>query len=496
MSLPLLARLGLRLRITLVFAGAMALLFGGLSLFAYLRFQSSLDRSLNQGLRSRAEDVRALVMQADSGLRQGGANLLVAPGERFAQILVANGRVVDETPSLAPRALLSAAELRRSITQPTVVARKRIPGSPGSSRLLAIPVAAQGQRLVVVVGTSLRARDSTLADLRTVLLLGGPVALLLASLLGYTVAILALRSVESMRRRAQHISLGEPGQRLPVPPADDELARLARTLNEMLARNEAAFQRERTFVADASHELRSPLAILRAELDVALVGESSHEELRRAVASAAEEAGRLSALAEDLLMLAEADQGSLPIRRESIDISESLERLRTRFEQPARAAGAVIVVTAPDGLHMRADPLRLEQALGNLMDNALHHGASTVVVRAERRGRSVELQVSDDGPGFPPQFLQAAFERFTRADRTRTSGGAGLGLSIVRSVARSHGGEAYIANRPGGGALAWLSIPDSPARRSTDHERVPPSRRPPARATATDSGSSHETRLT
>jgi two-component system OmpR family sensor kinase len=460
-SIPLLTRLGLRLRMTLVFASAMALLFGGLGLFVYLRFQGDLDRSLNAGLRSRAEDVRALVMQADSGLKQGGRSSLVAPGERFAQILRANGAVLDQTPFLPPVALLGPAELRRSRSGPTLVGRRTIPGAAGSSRLLAIPVQAQDQHTVVVVGTSLRARDAALADLRTVLLLGGPVALLLASLLGYAVAMLALRGVESMRRRAQQISLAEPGQRLPVGRAQDELSRLARTLNEMLARNEAAFQRERTFVADASHELRSPLAILRAELDVALVGDSSHEELERAVASAAEEAERLSRLADDLLMLTEADQGSLPIRRESIDIGQTLERLRGRFGQRASQAGRAIAIRAPRGMRLQADPLRIERALANLIENALRYGAGTVLVRAERRGEGVELQVSDDGPGFPPLFVNAAFERFTRADPARTSGGVGLGLAIVRSIARAHGGEANVSNSATGGARVRLSIPDS-----------------------------------
>jgi two-component system, OmpR family, sensor kinase len=475
-SVPLLARLGLRLRMTLVFAGAMALVLGGLGLFVYLRFQGGLDRSLNEGLRSRAEDVRALVMQADSGLKQAGQNSLATTGERFAQIVGPNGRLLDETPSLPARVLLSPAELLRSSTRPTLVERKTIPGPAGSSRLLAIPVHAQDQRMIVVVGTSLRERDSALADLRTVLLLGGPVALLLASLLGYAVAALALRSVESMRGRAQHISLGEPGQRLPVPPANDELARLARTLNEMLGRNEVAFQRGQAFVADASHELRSPLAILKAELDVALIGESSREELERAVASAAEEADRLSALAEDLLMIAEADQGNLRVRRGPIDVGQLLERLRERFGQRARAAGSVIVIRAPDGLRMQADPLRLEQALGNLLDNALRHGADTVVVQAERHGETVELHVSDDGSGFPPRFLEVAFERFTRADRARTAGGTGLGLAIVRSIARAHGGEAYISNRAGGGARVWLSIPGSlTEERAQPKEPIPAS---------------------
>src|SRR2546430_12099238 len=244
---PLLGRLGLRLKLTLVVAGAMALVFGALALFVYLRVEHGLDRSLNQGLRSRAEDVRALVMQADSGLKQAGPSSLVAPGERFAQILSPSGKVLDATPSLRPLPLVSAAQLARGSVRPVLVGRTRIRGSATAARLLAIPVSAQEQRMVVVVGASLRQRDTTLADLRTVFLLGGPVALLLGSLLGYAVAMLALRSVESMRRRAQHISLGDREQRLPVPPTRDELGRLARTLNEMLARNDAAFERERAF---------------------------------------------------------------------------------------------------------------------------------------------------------------------------------------------------------------------------------------------------------
>jgi hypothetical protein len=175
---PLFARLSLRLRMTLVFAGAMALLLGALGLFIYVRVQSGLDRSLSQGLRSRAEDVRALVLQADSGLKQAGQSYLATPGERFAQILREDGRVLDRTPSLPPRVLLSPAERSQAITAPLLVEHKTVPGLAGNSRLLAIPVQAQDEHMIVVVGTSLRERDATLADLRTVLLIGGPVVLL------------------------------------------------------------------------------------------------------------------------------------------------------------------------------------------------------------------------------------------------------------------------------------------------------------------------------
>jgi two-component system, OmpR family, sensor kinase len=457
------AQLGLRLKLTLVFAVAMALLFGGLELFVYDRSRADLDRSLNQGLRARAEDVRALVMQSDSGLRQGGSTLLVAPGERFAQVLTAGGRVLDETSARLSLPVLSAAERSRGAARPTLIEHASVPGAPGAARILAIPVQAQGQPLVVVVGASLRARNAALADLRAVLLWGGPVALALASLLGYALATLALRSVESMRRRAERISLTEPGQRLPVPRGGDELTRLAETLNQMLARNEAAFQRERTFVADASHELRSPLAILRAELEVALVGESSREELEHAIAAAGEEAERLSRLADDLLLLTEADRGSLPIRREFVDVPQSLERLVRRFGARARDQGGAITTRSTAGLRLRADTLRLEQALGNLLDNALRHGAKNVAVRARRDREAVVFEVADDGPGFAPAFIERAFDRFTRAEESRTHGGAGLGLAIVRSIARAHGGEAYLGNAPAGGGLVRLSIPDAPA---------------------------------
>jgi signal transduction histidine kinase len=444
---------------TIVFAASMALVLAALGVFVYFRFESNLDRSIDQGLRSRADDVRALVIQADSGLRQAGGTSLAAPGERFAEIIGEGGRVLDATRLLPTRALLSPSEQVRARLAPTLLGRRTVAGAAGPSRLLATPVTAQGQRLIVLVGTSLRQRDASLAEIKKVLLIGGPAALLLASLLGYAVAAGSLRSIESMRRRASRLSVLEPGQRLPVPPSEDELARLARTLNDMLARNDVAFERERAFVADASHELRSPLAILRAELDVALVGDSTPRELRDAVSSAAEEAERLSALAEDLLLLARADRGTVAITRAAVDAGDCLRALSARFAHRA-AAGATISTSAPAQLEVLADRRRLEQALGNLLENALDHGARSVHLRARPAGDAlVEFHVTDDGPGFPPEFLPLAFERFARPERSRTGNGAGLGLSIVRAIARAHGGEAHVSNVPGGGAHVCLTLP-------------------------------------
>ena len=304
---------------------------------------------------------------------------------------------------------------------------------------------------------SLEDRDDTLHSLLGQLLVVGPLALLLASVGGYFLAAAALRPVEAMRREAEAVSAGEPGRRLTLPPANDELRRLSETLNQMLARLEAALERERRFVADASHELRTPLAMLRAELDLALRRERTPEELDKAVRSAAEETERLSRLAEDLLVLARAEGGELPVRREPVSAVELIDGIAERFRPRADDAGRVIETGAEDGLVLPVDRLRAEQAVGNLVDNALRHGRGRILVEARRGGDStVELHVRDDGPGFPQGLAAHAFEPFSRGDAARTGPGAGLGLAIVDVIARAHGGSAHVE-----GADAWIELPAS-----------------------------------
>ncbi len=189
-----------------------------------------------------------------------------------------------------------------------------------------------------MVARSLEPREETLKRLFRELLIAGPLALLLASLAGYGLAAAALRPVEAMRRRAAAVTAAAPG-RLPVPPAKDEVSRLATTLNDMLARLQGAFEHERRFVSDASHELRTPLALLRTELELALRRPRSPAELEEALRSAAEETERLSRLAEDLLLIARADQGALPIRREAVPAAEVLAPVAARFTTRTRQLG-------------------------------------------------------------------------------------------------------------------------------------------------------------
>jgi two-component system OmpR family sensor kinase len=454
-----LTRVPIRLRIAAAFAVAMAAVLAGTGWFLYARLDSHLTTALDHNLLVRAEDVATLVGRPGASLTADNGGRFVERGESYAQLIGPDGRVADATEPLGRAPVLTAAELRRARRGTIFANRASVPGLDEPSRLLATPVERGGRRFVLLVGATRQDRTEALASLRDELLIAGPVALALATVAGYLLAGLSLRSVESMRRRAEAISAETPGERLPVPQTGDELERLGETLNEMLARLEAALEREREFVADAGHELRTPLALLRTELELALRHAESPEELREAVRRSSEEVDRLGQLAEDLLLIARSDRGRLPLRLESLEAAELLGTVVNRFEWRAEEAGRVLRADVPAGVRIRADRIRLEQALGNLVDNALRHGGGAVRLSAAPSNGLVELHVRDEGNGFPPDFLAQAFERFARADHARTSGGAGLGLSIVRAIAEAHGGTAHASNDARGGADVWVAMP-------------------------------------
>jgi signal transduction histidine kinase len=448
----------IRLRVTLAFTGAMAVVLIAVGLFLYLRLQAQLDESIDKGLRVRAGEVGALARSSQLGLGTHDPSL-IEQDESFAQALSADGRVLDSTPQLAGRSVLTPAEVREAAIAPILFDRQGLPGIDETARLLAAPVDSSRGKLIVVVGSSLGDRDEAVDSLATLLLIGGPIALLLASLVGYGAARGALRPVDAMRRRAAAISAEEPDERLPVPPAKDELQRLGRTLNEMLARIELTVARERRFVDDASHELRTPLALHKTELELALRYGGSERELRDAVASGLVEVDRLVALAEDLLVVARSDENGLELARARVPVADLFAAVAERFRTRAQAEGRVLVVDGAVDLSIEGDRLRLEQALTGMVDNALRHGEDEVRLSAFVGERGVRFQVEDAGTGFPPEFLAHAFERFSRADAARGRGGSGLGLALVEAIAIAHGGSAGAENLPDGGARAWVEIP-------------------------------------
>jgi signal transduction histidine kinase len=451
-------RLPIRVRLAAAFALAMAVVLTGTGLFLYASLGSDLSAALDQDLRLRAQDLSALVREPGSLAAESGGRL-VERGESFSQLVDPRGRVLDATAPIGRRPLLSAGELRSALGRSIFLGRSSVPGLDEPARLLATPVVRRGTRAVLVVGATRENRAEALRSLRTELLVAGPIALLLATALGYALAGAGLRAVDAMRRRAAAISAERPGERLPLPAPRDELRRLGTTLNEMLDRLEAALERERGFVAEAGHELRTPLALLRAELDFAIHHADSEAELREALREASDETDRLVQLSADLLLIAGSDRGRVPLRTERVAAVDLLESVRNRFAWRAEEAGRELAVKAPADLELTGDRLRLEQALGNLVENALRHGAGTATVEVAATATGAELRVRDRGPGFPDGFLPRAFQRFSRGDDAHSGPGAGLGLAIVDAIARAHGGRASAQNREDGGAEVWISVP-------------------------------------
>jgi two-component system OmpR family sensor kinase len=450
----MLARLPIRLRLTFVFALAMAVVLAATGWLVYVRVASDLRSSLDQQLRSRAQDLSALVRR-DGSLRSTDG-VLVERGESFAELLAQNGAVLDATDPIGKQALLTQRELAGARTGQVFTNSSSVPGLNEGARMLALPVRRGQQRLVLVVGSTRENNAETLQSVLSAFLIGGPLALVLASLAGYALAGAALRPIEAMRRRAADISASSLDDHLPVPETNDEVARLGETLNEMLSRIADGLARERRFVADASHELRTPLALLKTELELALRRARSREELEATIRAAAADTERLSRIADDLLLLARAEQGRVPIQREPVDVSDVLEAVAERFRPRADLEGRSVSIEPGDPLVVTGDRLLLEQALGNLVDNAFHHGAGEVRLSASRRNGSAELHVLDRGKGFPDGFLHRAFEPFSRAHKSID--GSGLGLAIVQTIADAHDGSARAANAAGGGADVWITL--------------------------------------
>ena len=398
-------------------------------------------------------------MAADIGQAGPGAvpaTPLEDPEESFVQVFDLDGRLLEHA-GTARDAALTPDEMAGTTTVDRWMQRD-VAHVDGTVRMLVRRVATDAGALIVVVGQSLRDRDEALRDVRNSFAIGGPTAVLVASLMGYWLARLGLRPVEEMRLAAADISARRTGQRLPLPLAQDEVRRLGQTLNDMLGRLERSFERERSFVSDASHELRTPVAVAKTELEGALRSGDFGPDVGDAIRVAIEECDSLAQLAEDLLVVARFDESGLDLVLEPVRVRTILDGVRDRFVDRATSRGRKIRVVVDGDPVAIGDRSRLRQALGNLVDNALRHGAGTVTLHSAPRGDRVAIDVSDEGPGFTPDVMRRAFDRFTRGDQARARAGAGLGMAIVQALAEAHGGQATIT----GGSTVRVTVPIAP----------------------------------
>jgi signal transduction histidine kinase len=415
----------------------------------------------------RADQLRELVIRSPiSALPSNSGGL--EPDETIAQILDPAGGVVAAS-SHANVRLLTPEQLQVAATRELFVDRPGDAILDESLRIFAMPANARGEVFIVVVTDSLDERAKTLASALAIEIVGLAAALIASCGIGYWVAGLALRPVEALRQRAAAISgddLAARREPLPVSPVDDEIGRLGRTLNDMLDRigraqaaQKDALLQQRRFLADASHQLRTPLAIIKAEVELAQSGTTKENDLRATMASIGEETDRLSGLTEELLLLAAVDEERLSLNREGVNLDDLLSEVAERGRSRAQLEGRTITVQSDEGMIL-ADRQRLEYALSNLVDNALTHGAGNVELIGKRTGDTVEILVRDHGAGFADSYLANPFVRF--APTASTGRGSGLGLAIVQAIAVAHGGIVSLSNDHG--AAVTLSLPTDPAR--------------------------------
>ncbi|MDA8185733.1 MAG: ATP-binding protein [Actinomycetota bacterium] len=466
----------IRLRLALVFATAAMLLLAvsGWLLVHLLEHElnGSLDATLAQGApviahvlakhEIRHPDTASPASRAksssDSHLRYVGRYGLL-----LGQVLSAKGAVIAALPATttSTKPLLNGAELAQTRAH-RLYLDVTVPGSNGPFRLLAESDPADPGAALVIgasIGVSVELEHRLLVGLLIVLV---PVGVL-AGLGAWLLAEAALRPVERLRREAASISTHDTGARLAVPNTADEVAALGQTMDELLARLQGALQHQRAFVSDAGHELRTPLAALEAELELASRPGRSPAELSAAISNAGSDAKQLQSLIENLLVLARSDEHELQLQRRWTPLGKLVaDAVRSASIQGADRH-VTIESDLPSDLGASVDPLRLRQVLDNLLSNSLRFApdGSAVTLRARVAMQSVVLEVDDEGPGFPVDFLPVAFERFNRPDqaRDRGHGGSGLGLAIVKAIVEAHEGSVSVENRLPKGARVSITLP-------------------------------------
>jgi signal transduction histidine kinase len=372
--------------------------------------------------------------------------------EALVQIVAEDGRVLAASEDLDGVAALATDEVdSASVT---------VPDESDRYRLVADSVDIGDERGLVVVARSADAVDEGTGAVGGSLLVGVPVLLLVVAVTTWIVTGRALQPVDAIRREVDAITDTELDRRVPTPGGRDEIARLARTMNAMLDRLEAGRDRTRRFVSDASHELRSPIATIRHELEVAQSDPSAVDVPALAARLLAEDL-RMQALVEDLLLLARSDEGSLASVRRPVDVDDLVLAEATRL----RSLGAVHVdASAVAAGQVLGDAGQLGRVVRNLADNAARHAGSTVCLGVAVADSTVRFWVADDGPGIPVADRERVFERFARLDqsRARGTGGYGLGLAIAADVVRAHGGRIGVTDGPDGGAQVVVELPAEP----------------------------------
>jgi signal transduction histidine kinase len=433
--------------------------------------QRDLNATVQQAAIARAGEVVAQVKQAGvEGLAADPRS--VTRGSQVVQVVDASGRVVSASSNRAGLGALTDVAAAPGQIREVRASRLSLLDDDDPYLLVVAGVRSSSQDYRVIVATPISAQQQSVRTALSLLLIGSPILLLLVGVATWLLVGRALGPVERIRSRVSEIGGSRVEERIPVPTSGDEIARLAATMNEMLERLDLAQRTQRRFVADSSHELRSPLATLAASMEVATADTTSRSWRELAPVMTAEVA-RMGRLFEDLLLLAKVDEHTMRLHVEEVDLDDLVDAEARRL----RAFADLTVEPSVHPVRIMGDRARLGQALTNLADNAARHARSTVRLTLRELPHGASILVEDDGPGVPAAQRDRVFERFVRLDasRGRSSGGSGLGLSIVREIVRAHGGTVRIADARGAGCRVELRLPAVPPMSQADPPPQPPS---------------------
>lgn len=453
-------RLNIRWKLTLWYGGVLAVVLTLFSGSVYFVMRHQLLQRIDQGLHEELLDVLSEVKQA-----KNESGLLEWLHRRFAQhegfdfeITKSDGHRFFVNPRLVERGL----SFSQAPTTTTNRFESLAVGSAGRWRVVSINVEGPEGRLTVKVGRSLAAFEQESQELLFTFLLTGPVMLLIVVGGGYVLARRSLQPVQAMTQTAKQITADRLNERIDVNNSDDELGELAQTLNQMIEGLERSFTEMQRFTADAAHELRTPLAVIRNEAEVALRSPRSTEEYSRVLENLLEETIRLSNMADQLLFLSRHDAGLHILKQESLAMDQLLAEVVVNMQMVAQEKGVRLTLDGNAPCQLTGDRTQLRRVFYNLLDNAIKYtnASGQVVVSSQATNSELTITITDTGIGIPPEHLPRLFDRFYRVDPARSGdeSGAGLGLSICQSIIRSMGGRIEVESAVGKGTTVTIRL--------------------------------------
>ena len=461
----------LRARLALWHAAILGLTLATLSVLTLFLLRGFLHSRADEALERYAETTAAIIAAEirDARINRRAErprflNRDLQEWGRQIQIIDANGNPVERSAGLSNQKLPSTMDARLAgmkglVTRETFEGLGEFP-----VRVVTVPVhLGRETPYLVQAASSLEGIEDALTRAGLILGVLTPTVFVISLLGGWFLVGRSLRPVDEMTRTALAIEHTNLDLRIAAPGSDDEIARLASAFNEMIARLDQSFRQIQQFSADASHELKTPLTSIRGEAEVALMREMPAEEYRRALRSIVEETERMSAIVENLLLLARADAAQIQLRREKVALQDLVMEVYDQLEPLARRKHITLDVSELEDAETSGDPLWLRQVLVNLLNNAVKYTPSggTVILSLAVAGEEARIAVADTGPGIPAEHLPHIFDRFYRVDsgRSRDAGGVGLGLNIAQWAAESHGGRIEVASEVGKGTIFTLILP-------------------------------------